>query len=806
MRKDSYIQAELHTPLMLIPGLIPCCSVINLLLILIATLNLPLVAHDYDAVDELGVRVFSEVPPVGVHPRVLMSPEDLAPWRASVSDTYRGKTFFAKRYGSPLIDKLVGIDAHLAGKDLLEAYPHTDPGSNHHLLFATLDVIYHEDRVRARTVCRAVASFARVILARSRFDPKWGDVTEDIGDITGLNGIAAGLGHLWYRGGADFALAYDYLYPYMSPAQRHICRQALSTATEDLVTWGMGFPKGRAVSNWYAYHGELGPMLLAIEGEEGFRAEAWDTFRTAIRNWVEVSVYETGGANEDGYVGNLALREGQFTLIAMARRGENLYRTPALQNYWKWAVLSLVPGEDTGRTVGYSSACLDPYESSPVLARWAMPGNLYLNTYFSRLKGRDYQRNNRWQYAQMSTLFCMNWEETDDMPLRMEQLGLPLTAVFDYQGLFITRSDWSDDALYLNMLARHDAWYDRHENVDRGRFVFAALGRRWAVDRPWGQYMPSTDHSLVHIDGRAQAEATVGRGKAPNARLVAHGDLDQDEPVLSYGVMDLSNAYNWLWSHSWQRPDPDWEPEPRSFAELGWPWQRPGQPPSLHGHDREDRPQYNFRGCHLWRRPNNPVTYCWRTGVLARGNAPYAVIVDDVRKDNDTHTYDWYMPIPDDVDFMPIDCEPRGTCLLVEKHEQQHHGRPVLGSRRLLVIPMGPGPVKVRLEEYASSYSRDRAHKARRLVISRRAVEGHFRVMLYPFRTTLDPLAKDANTLFDKHPLGGQLPSIGQTAHGFRMKTGTDEDVWHFLPGKDGRSRIRVQRGTHTWNIEETDQ
>ena len=115
-----------------------------------------------------------------------------------------------------------------------------------------------------------------------------------------------------------------------------------------------------------------------------------------------------------------------------------------------------------------------------------------------------------------------------------------------------------------------------------GRFVFAALGRRWAVDRPWGQAMKSSDHNLVHIDGLAQAEAKVGRGKAPNARLIQHGDVGGSEAdaVLSYAVMDLKNAYDWLWAHSWEQPGEGWEPETRSFEELGWTWNRPGQPPA----------------------------------------------------------------------------------------------------------------------------------------------------------------------------------------------------------------------------------
>jgi hypothetical protein len=759
-------------------------------------------AEEYGATDEHGVRVLSAVPPVGVHPRVLMSPEDLPGWRREVIQTYRGRTFFAKRFTSKRIDTLAGIDPDASEDELLAAYPHSGPGDNHDLLFATLDVVYHQDAARAEHVCRSVASFARVLLARQKDESKWGTIERDIGGIRGLDGIPAGLGHLWYRGGSDFALAYDYLHDFMTAAQRDVCRRALSAATRDLVCWGMGFPRGRAVSNWYGYHGELGPMLLAIEGEEGYRPEQWERFRQAIRDWVDVHIYETGGSNEDGYTANTALREGQFTLLAMARRGENYFTRPRIRNYWRWVVLSLVPGEDTGETVGYSSCRVAPYESAPVLARWISPGDKNVNFFLRQYKGPDYSRQNRWQYAPMSTLFCMNWEDTEALPLDMAELDLPITAVFPYQGLFITRSDWSSDASYLNMLARHDAWYDRHENVDRGRFVFAALGRRWAVDRPWAQAPRSVDHSLVHIDGLAQAEAPVGRGKAPNARLVQYGDVGDDESpgVLSYSVMDLKNAYDWLWTHSWTRPGNGWEPETRSFQELGWIWKRPGQPEALHGEDDEDAPRYNFMGLNLWRAPNNPVEHCWRTGVLVRGPHPYALIVDDVQKDDHDRDYDWTMPVPDDVEFVP---QADGSVLLVEKDERRTSNRPIVGSRRLLLLPLGPGKPKVRLEEYTSGVSRGVAHKARRLVISRHGQEATFRVVLFPFRTTLEPTGKTGREDWTRYPLGTAVPVAGPaTARGFSLELDGRRDEWTFAPDGQGRSRIALRRGEEHWQLD----
>ncbi len=666
--------------------------------------------------------------------------------------TYRGKTFFGQRFESKRIDTLAAIKPDASDEDLLVAYPNPGPGDNHDLLYTTLDVIYHQDDARAEYVCRAVANFARVLLARSKDVSKWGKIDENIGGIEGLDGIAAGLGHLWYRGGADFALAYDYLYGDMTPEQRDLCRKALSAATKDLVCWGMGFPPGRGISNWYGYHGELGPMLLAIEGEEGYRPEQWEKFRQAIRDWAEVHIYETGGSNEDGYTANTSLREEQFTLIAMAR--------------------------------------------------WAAPGDKCINFYLRQYKGEDYSRQNRWQYAPMTTLFCMNWEDTDALPLDMAKLDLPITAVFPYQGLFITRSDWSDDAAYLNMLARQDAWYDRHENVDRGRFVLAALGRRWAVDRPWAQATKSSDHNLVHVDGMAQAEAKVGRGKVPNARLIDHGDVDaaKGPGVISYGVMDLKDAYDWLWAHSWRTPGEGWELETRTFEELGWTWKRPGQPPALHGHDDEKAPKYNFTGCNLWRAANNPVEFCWRTGVMVRGPHPYAIIIDDTKKDDQERAYDWYMQIPDDVEFVP---RADGSILLIEKSEQRTYDRPNVGSRRLLVLPLGPGKPMVKLEEYGSGISRGQAHKARQLVISRKGQEGRFRVLFYPFRTTIEPAGSTSREDWERSPLGAAVPTVSPaTSDGFFLKLDERKDQWTFTPAEDGRSRILLQRGGEKWQVD----
>ncbi len=737
--------------------------------------------------DEDGVRIFSKVPPPGVHHRVIFSPEDIGPWRREVIKSRRGKEFFSKRYKSRIVDELAGLNKNISDEDLVKKFKNLGVGGNHELLFAVLDAIYHQDKAAAKKVAAATASFARLVLARSK-TPEWGKYKENIGGIPGNNGIPTGLGNLWYRGGSDFALAYDFLYNDMTAEQRSICRRALSEATKGLVAWGMNFPLGRAVSNWYGYHGEYGVMLLAIEGEEGFRSKEYESFKQAMKDFMTVHLYETGGSNEDGYTINTALREGQFTLIAMARRGENLYKLPGVNNYFKWLVMSLVPGEKSGETVGYSSNRANPYESAPTLFRWAMPGNPLVNYYFYQYAGPDGKRKRSWQYAEWSTMLALDPEDTEKTPLDISKLGLPLTEIFPFQGLFITRSDWSDEAAYLNMLARQDAWIDRHENVDRGRFVFAALGRRWGVDNYWGHAGKSSDHSIVQIDGRGQVESTSGRGKAPNGVLTEYGTVGAGR--ISYAVMDLSNAYNWLWAHNWNKPGEGWEPENRSFAELNWKWKRPGQPEKLHGCDNKDNVQYNFEGMNLWRKENIPMKYAWRSGIMVRdGKNPYVWIIDDLETaDGAEHEYQWQMPIPDDLEFIPLS---ENRAVLAEKNEKQRNGRPYPGARRLLIAPMDRN-AKITLKEYSmfSNPGKNIYKKGRVLQITSPGKKANFRILLYPYRTTLpvEGNHRELERLWKAMPEGAKLPGKAVNPDSFTIENAGKKVSWSFMVDSSGRT------------------
>ena len=673
--------------------------------------------------DDMGVRIFSKVPPVGVHPRVLMSPEDIGPWRNSVGLTGKGKAFFSKRYQSKLVDDLARVDASVDGQALCDQFKSLGGGNGggNDVLYATLDAMYHpEDKQTAAKVCRAVANFARVVIARSQFDPRWGKYQENVGGIPGLNGIPVSLGEIDNRGGDCLCLSYDYLYNDMTKVQQDLCRRAIALGTKDVLSWGMGYPAGRCVSNFVSYHSVLALMFCSIEGEEGYDKARHQLFLTALQNWFDDCFYPGGGGNEDGYMANTGIREGTMAMIAWARRGHNLFRDPNYRAYWRWMVQSLVPSAEGSAGVPYACNSANPYESMPTLSRWAMPGDALANYYFSRYKGKDYQLHNQFQYGGMSMLFASDWEDTHATPLDIGKLGLPLTDYFPQLGLMTVRSDWSDQALSLNFYVRQDAWQNRHEGADRGRLVLCGLGRQW-IGGNWNNNLGSETNSLVNIDGLAELPKDTEGAKVPNGNIIARFD----SPLFVAGCMDLKRCYDWKWLNTFKNPGPGWEPETTTLADLGWIWPSPAVPPALYGADDPQNPKFGFVGLNYWRKRANPVQYAFRTCAMARGPHPYVILVDDIQKDGRPHDYTSNLEISADIQFTPAAGD-AGYLSSLDTHT------PVTGRMYLKVL--SPPDAVISTEDYVLPGRVDAAVKHRRVVVSSHSVRPDFKFLFIPLR------------------------------------------------------------------------
>ena len=199
----------------------------------------------------------------------------------------------------------------------------------------------------------------------------------------------------------------------------------------------------------------------------------------------------------------------------------------------------------------------------------------------------------------------------------------------------------------------------------------------------------------------------------------------------------------------------------------------------------------------------NPVRYAFRSAGIARGEHPWALIVDDIAKDSGSHLYQWVMQVPEGTRIANIpladDAVP-GVVLTkataqswqYEKAENLPANTPCLLLFLLRPTESTGGPSKmanqvsdarlpIRIEQIASPKQTGSKSVKNRLIVEARAVDPEFRILMVPWRSG-EPMP---HVSWNEEKKTASLSLEGQT------------DEITFAKGEDQRSRFTIFRGGH---------
>lgn len=183
--------------------------------------------------------------------------------------------------------------------------------------------------------------------------------------------------------------------------------------------------------------------------------------------------------------------------------------------------------------------------------------------------------------------------DNDVAPLDPAAAGVPRAKHFPGRGLCVWRTGWTRNDVMFSIEA--GPFYPiTHNQADKGHFTLYGLGYRWATDcgyanehEPEGRGQ-TLGHSCVLIDGRGQALSGAGLGT--NGAITRYVNADR----YGYALADCTEAYN-----------------------------------------------HNSA-----KKPGAVVEHARRHAlfVYPRQGAPaYAVVMDDIRKDDKPHEFAWQM-------------------------------------------------------------------------------------------------------------------------------------------------------------------
>ena len=639
----------------------------------------------------------SKVPAPGLFPRILFSSEDVPILAGRIKKSKVGQKsliemeyLFKKTWWDPstsdgqVFQKLAS--GHLEGlewPEVPDGSPATSvqqqfkgekPGiTNSHIAYVPeclTDMAFYclvtNDDVHGRQAAAAIANYFKL---REPLINEWNAVSDSefgtsylrpdgkTGNVEGngantqwrnINGIVA---HM------NLGLALDFGGKWMTAPEKEIMCRVIAKATYGRRAYGQdGSIRFRDI-NWVTWDLPNFLALAAIEGLEGFDREAYQSNCETVRAFCEWGsddsgvIYESNGKTPGG------MKFHTLSMIALARRGENLFGHPHVRKLLQAQVQMTSP---TGRVVVNSGTQYVPFSqqvfSLQTVSEYKSfyPNDLCADYLLSQSKDDNLDHFNpesyRKEVANVQRLRLPSpmypgfvkgvLYDADFKYTTRKDLKLPLDFSAPVHGVFSSYSDASPEATWINMMVRPDHYLGAgHHHADAGMIHFSALGVDWFTESPFSQVYDGKYHNQVLVDGQSEPEASSGIGNGYQAAAKYLGAVTND--LTGFASADLTNSYSYRWQ---TQPGPIWEEKIKALK-----WELDPSPENLkmfagttHYKMRPWWATYTFSNYIATSRSLfNPMQYVYRTVGLVRGKHPYGLVIDDLKKDEQTHLYQW---------------------------------------------------------------------------------------------------------------------------------------------------------------------
>ena len=366
---------------------------------------------------------------------------------------------------------------------------------------------------------------------------------------------------------------------------------------------------------------------------------------------------------------------------------------------------------------------------------------------------------------------------TDWKPTTKADLNLPLNWNTEVHGILSASSDNSEKASWLCLHVRPNHYIGSgHHHADVGMFYFSGNGVNWITES-----MPKTYsgryHSEVIIDGKAEPETPAAKGIYIGASMNENG---------AFGSVDQTYCYTWQWCTQVQKWGTGFSKIDSTVAKTGWELETDSATFSIfkgttHYKMRPWWPTYNYSNFiptlrALW----NPVEYAFRSTGMILGKHSYGLIVDDLKKDDKQHLYQWTGMLAKGVFRANYPNTPAGCSVLgydarqvtLKKGETYQTIEPASGDPLLLVCSLdAANGAEVAVNKLKDEDGKD----YNRLTIEKKGIQLNDKVLLIPFYN------------------GEKLPEI-KFANGKAIIKWTDQTDELNFDVKNNRTKVLVSR------------
>ncbi len=781
-----------------------------------------------------NARLLGSAPPApGVYPRLLFSPQDVPMLVAHIKANKLAQkglaeieVLFQKTWWNPIssdgriFDMLasgkldasakVGGEAGAAVYHVAALTADHKPGIyNSHINYVTnclttmaLYCLLTDNKTLGRKVANALVTYYKLV------EPKVIDHLQTSDSEFGTNPDNAGNSEHQWRGmhgvvpHMDLAFSLDFAGAFMTDEQRTFMQQLIAKATYGRRTNGGDGPR-RAWRdiNHVTWHLTHHLCLATIEGLDGYDPEGYASGAELTRDFLTWGIDENGFAFESNGKSGGGLQFQILAMIVQARRGDNLWGHPHWRKMLTGQVYMSAPN-------GRETVTSGTWGGSPLSAQ----SILEIKSFYPNDKAADWLLSAQFPELNWATFDLAAYRKqletntnrlrlpgptypglilsfpyaTDWTPTKRDDLPLQPTWTTNTYGYMSAASDPTANASWMALHARANHYIGSgHHHADLGMFYFSGLGVNWFTESPFPKTYTGKYHNLVVVDGKAEADG-------PPAGATFLGTNNGKE--ASFATIDQTYAYTWQWCTQVMNWGTGFAKLDSSVATTGWELEpSPAMIDYFRGTMRyKMRPWWPTANFSNWtptlRARWNPMQYVYRSVGLVRGKHAYGLVVDDAKKDENSHSYQWTAMLAKGVWQAQFDNLPPGATVLAYRQETekiwdkpraQPLFRPQPGEPLLLVYDLEANTPAV--ETATDGPDEGKGPLAyNRLTFTRTSVDARFRVLLVPFRA------------------GEPLPVVRRRNKRVTVRWADQTDTLQFDEGADNRTRITVERAQAT--------
>ena len=788
--------------------------------------------------DQSGIRQVNQIPAPGIHPRIFFTPDDLPDMRKRLKETQCGQAAWKNilswtemmkgnyddkaDYAQPDVWK--GSFGGLHGRVPLFrlgvprlngiAYNHNTLAAGYYqklvdgtatefpafywnvFSLEAFRCLIANDEQGAKTLAKAVITALRI--DQQKRDKARADEAEK--KHTELKPIEQPIGAF------QLAYTYDFIFNWLTSDQKQAIHDELAATTWSHDNYGTFNTATSSRSNWATFSYWL-IEVLAIEGEPGFNDLKVRGMYRGWRNLLTYGWYQSG-ATFEGEAKNQLGMDGilPFAIRTKQYGFDNLCGHPYLRAYAdKFLPHSVIPTQDgfiRYDLLGGSHGKGGGATTCDLLGlKYMFPNDKTIDWVYRKAVTDDYSNvadrpDGYYNGLLFYAMFATDFDPTNTDPAK---LNLGNTFFCGERALMMTRSSWdTNDALMLNLHTRQAN--GGHPSADRNSIQLAGAGRVWAPVQG-GYAFDNYKNSVVVIDNKPQMVSVPGT-------MVDFSD----SPMATFCTGDAKYCWDWNWQTLNKKRDyytiddvnsgavqipAGFEAEKHTtndFAYLKLPFAYLNKP--LFQNPHWILP--NGAISPVVRQPNYPVQRAFRTAGIIRGKHPYGIVVDDIKKDDTEHHYDWILTVEYDVQIVKINKinDHEMDIILTGSDPSQKNSWP---KEPLPVMFSGSIPAKqpmllVRVINRNTKKDETNSAAADPTIVEiaprPKTVESHVRKLVIP----ADAVSPDYKVLLFPYRNGDSLP---ETA--WNNRKGTLDVKWvdqknklQFLTKTDGSTRVSL--------------